>query len=155
MKKVIFLLAVISVALAASAQTTDSVRIDSNKLYVKNVAMQARDLESLTSLLTSSELYEDMYNIAATKFRVNTPPSGNDVVTLDSVRVDALLGISQYIRSVPYVMAVNFSSRVDNTLKAIPNTYLQRILASIDAMYVNSYQDQRKEGKRRLRGIRN
>lgn len=152
--KYLFILFSCFFSVAAFSQT-DSTAIDSSKLYYKNVVLQARDIEALSPLLLSDETYEEFYMAAKTKFNVANVPANNATVTIDSVRMDALIGVYRYTCNLQYAIASTFVDRIQKAMKAYNNTYLQRQLAGIDAEFTERVARTRQDGRRRLKPNKN
>lgn len=147
MKKTILLLLLFS-SLLAQAQD------DSTKIYVKNISLQARDVEALTPLFLSRfDLFEDIYDLAKVRFKGN--PNATTQVSFDSLRIDALLEIARYTLDVQFAFGSQFSTRVQGELKKINHPFFVRLLAAMEDNYTERYQAVRQEGRKRLRGVRN
>lgn len=148
MKYALYIL-IILCGLQASAQT------DSSKLYSYNVALQARDLENIYPLVASSEVYEDLFDLVKAKYKANNP-SGSTLVTLDSVRNDALLGIYTYLLQLQNGLTGAYSNRIRTVLKAAPtSTYVIRQAQGIDVIWSEQQNAIQAEGQRRYQRKRN
>ncbi|HEU4901179.1 MAG TPA: hypothetical protein VFT06_00265 [Flavisolibacter sp.] len=148
MKYAIYIL-IIFCGLEANAQT------DSSKLYSYNVALQARDLENIYPIIASSEVYEDMFDLVKAKYKQNNP-SGSTLVTLDSVRNDALVGIYTYLMQLQNGLTGAYSNRVRAALKAAPtSTYVINQVNIIDAIWNTQQNAVQAEGQRRFQRKRN
>jgi hypothetical protein len=148
MKYAIFLLALLF-SLTASAQA------DSTKLYSYGVQIRANDLENSLPIFLSSETYEDLFQLIQAKYQ-NGAPSGSTLITLDSVRNDALVGWYTYLMQLQTGMSGAYSNRIRTALKAAPtSTFVISQCNSIDATWSAQQTAVGNEGRRRYGKKRN
>lgn len=148
MKKVLTVLFVVF-SLAGFAQT------DSTKLYSYGIQIRANDLESIYPIVSSSETYEDLFDLIKTKYRPTTPV-GTSLVTLDSVRNDALIGVYTYLKQLQDGLTGAYSGRIKTVLKTAPTSgYVIRQVTAIDAIWNNQQNSGQAEGQRRYAKKRN
>lgn len=137
-------------------------QIDSNRVYVTNVSFQARDLAVMASLIdVNRRLYVEMFFQAVQKVK-GTNPGPTTTVTIDSISVDVLVGVAGWLRELPMgVVSASgtspaswFTTRINNVIKAIPNTYLQGRLAEMDTYYDKRYNGMIQQGTNDLKLLR-
>lgn len=147
MKRILFVLFLIPVLAWGQA--------DSSRHFVKNITFLAGDLGNMGPLIynTSDEIYDDLRFQAETKIR-GTTPTLTTPITLDSLRVDALIEISRWLRTSEYGNTSQFFNRVNNVIKALPNTFLLGEVNRMDADITARNLANRNGTLRRLRGIR-
>lgn len=143
MKKLIILLFLF--AGAASAQ------IDSSLVKI-NASIQARDVELIAGLLPYSEEYEDSYDAAKVKFRVQTPPTGTTNVSIDSVTVGTWLNIWLVLKRNPYAIGASADSRIETVLRAKNNAWLTGKINALIVDGTNYYNHLKDLGRKRLTG---
>jgi hypothetical protein len=130
-------------------------QVDSSKLYSYNIALQARDLENIYPIIASSEVYEDFFDLVKASYKANNP-SGATLVTLDSVRNDALIGIYTYLMQLQNGLTGAYSNRIRNILKSSPTSgYVIRQVTAIDAVWNTQQNAIQAEGQRRFQRKRN
>lgn len=154
MKKILTVLA-ICFSLAASAQV-QTVVVDSSKFYSYGITgIRANDWEQLFPLLVSDEKYEDCFQLLQTKYKP-AAPTGTSVLTLDSVRNDALIGIYTYVMQVQNGLSGAWTARIRTALKAAPTAnYVITQCNAIDAIWNTQQNAIQAEGQRRYKRQRN
>lgn len=130
-------------------------QVDSSKLYSYGLQFRANDLEQSIPLFVSSETYEDLFDLIKTKYKPTTP-GGTTMVTIDSVRNDALIGWYNYLMVQQTGLAGAYVNRIRNALKAAPTSpfVIAEVLA-IDAIWNAQQTAIGNEGKRRFQRARN
>ena len=86
------------------------------------------------------------------KFRIKTPPSGNDVVTVDSINTTDLANLYNYCLS--NNDGIGYSNQMKNALVAprAANSYLNRLCTAHEAFWQDRLLTIRNAGRRLLRG---
>ena len=114
-----------------------------------SVSLQARDIEYIAANLYAE--MEDVFDAAKAKFRVQTPPTGNTLVALDSITLTDLLLIDKILRNNADAVKANIYSRVNTSLKALNEIFLTGRLNRRDIEDTDSITALRKIGRRKLR----
>lgn len=122
----------------------DSVKISVN--------IQARDVELITALTPYSEEFEQAYDAAKVKFRVQNPPTGNTNVAIDSVMVGTWLKIWTMLKRNPYAIGASADTRVDAVLRAKNNAWLTAKMDAVIADGTAHYNNLKALGRKRLTG---
>lgn len=129
---------------------------DSSKIYVKNITFLAGDVGSLGVLSYSmDEIYDDLRRQSEKKVSELPNITLATPVTLDSLSVETLLSISRWIRASEYAQTSQFFNRVNNVIKALPNTYLQGEITRMDARIQTSYTSNRNYYLKRFANLKN
>jgi hypothetical protein len=144
MKKVL-LLALVAFTLQATAQ-------DSTK--IKNLPIMVRQLEYITSQLMNPDndsLYQ-VYIDLRPKFRIANPPSGNTLVTIDSIPTVELANIYNYTLS--NNDGLGYGSQFKTTIAAarVANSYLNRLCTDYELQWTERLLSLRLAGRKLLRG---
>lgn len=151
MKYAIYILILFCAATNVQAQ----VAVDSNKLYSYGIQIRANDLENSLPIFLSSEIYEDVFQLIQTKYKPSAP-AGTSLVTLDSVRNDALIGWYTYLNQLQKGLSGAFSNRIMTALKTTPtSTYVISQCTAIDATWNTQQTAIANEGRRRFLKQRN
>lgn len=130
-------------------------QVDSTKLYSYGIQIRANDLENIIPIVASSETYEDLFDLIKTKYKPTTP-AGTSLVTLDSVRNDALIGMYTYLMQLQNGLTGAYSGRIRTMLKAAPTSgYVIRQVTAIDAIWNTQQNAVQAEGQRRYAKKRN
>jgi hypothetical protein len=149
MKYVIYILLLFS--LQSFGQTT----VDSSKLYSYGLQIRANDLENIYPILASSETYEDFFDLVKSKYNPTTP-AGTSLVTLDSVRNDALIGVYTYLKQLQDGLTGAYSGRIKTVLKTAPTSgYVIRQVTALDAIWDTQRNAVQADGQRRYKKQRN
>lgn len=117
-----------------------------------NLSVQARDIELISGLLPYSEEYEDAYDAAKAKFRVQTPPTGTTSVSIDSVEVGTWLNIWLVLKRNPYAIGASVDSRIETVLRAKNNVWLTGKINALIVDGTNYYNHLKDLGRKRLTG---
>lgn len=144
MKKVFFLLSLI-VSISATAQ-------DSTK--IKNLPIMVRQLEYVTSQLMNVEndsLFQ-VYIDLRPKFRISNPPTGNTLVTIDSIPTVELANLYNYTLS--NNDGLGYGSQFKTTISAarVANSYLNRLCTAYEQYWIDRMTVLRNGGRFILRG---
>lgn len=145
MKNILFVL-LMALSFISKAQG-----IDSSKIMIKPVTMQARDWEFIYPVMgRGDEVYEDLYDQIKDKYKTGIPGTLQNV-TIDSIRTDVLISLYTWMMMSNHGNVDNFYTRVSAVIKALPYPYLQRRVAEIDAAYIQYGIEVRTEARRRYR----
>lgn len=144
MKRIITL-CFVAFTLQASAQ-------DSTK--IKGLQIMARQLEYITPLLINPDndsLYQ-VYIDLRPKFRIANPPSGNTLVTIDSIPTAELANLYNYTLSNNDGMG--YGNQFKNTIAStrVSNAYFDRLCTAYEQFWIDRLAKLRIAGRRLLRG---
>lgn len=138
MKKILLII----LLLPALAQAQDSTKIQ--------VSIQARDIEYIASV-ASFDFDEPFFDAVKSKFRVQTPPTGNTTVIVDSMYIKDWLSLFVKIKNDAQALKANCVSRVETILRAVGNSFLNGKLDAIDTDDGNVFQERRGLGRKKLK----
>lgn len=122
---------------------------DSTKITVN---VQARDLEYIGSFIFNDNSLEELYDSIKVKFRVATPPTGNNTVSVTAYTLDWLIVISK-LNNDDCALKALCTKRVVDLLRAVNQPYLTGKLNALDAADQNTFQSMRHFGRSKLRRL--
>jgi hypothetical protein len=145
MKKVFFIAALLISSVAFAQDTTK----------VKGLQMMTRIIEYIAPQLTLSMDNDSLYQVyidLRPKFRISNPPSGNTLVTIDSIPTIELANIYNYTLS--NNDGLGYGSQFKSTIATVraANPYLDRLCTGYEVFWTNRLLAIRDIGRRMLRG---
>jgi hypothetical protein len=141
--KYIFILLLISSAASAQDSTT-----------VRKLPIMVRQLEYIASQLTNIEndsLYQ-VYIDLRPKFRIRNPPTGNALVTIDSIPTVELAALYNYCLSNSDGMSYGGQFKATITAARAKNNYLDRLCTAYELQWTERLIELRKNGRKLLTG---
>lgn len=144
MKKIISL-ALVTFTLQAQSQ-------DSTK--IKGLQIMCRQLEYVTPQLMNPDndyLYQ-VYIDLRPKFRISNPPSGNTLVTIDSIPTVELANLYNYTLSNNDGLGYGSQFKTTISTARAANTYLDRLCTAYEIFWTDRLLTIRNVGRRLLRG---
>jgi hypothetical protein len=125
---------------------------DSTK--VKNLPIMVRQLEYIASQLVNIDddsLYQ-VYIDLRPKFRIPNPPTGNTLVTIDSIPTTDLAAIYNYCLSNSDGMGYGSQFKATIASARAANSYLNRLCTEYELQWSERLLQLRLNGRRLLRG---
>ena len=144
MKKVIAL-ALVIISLTAQAQ-------DSTK--IKGLQLQVRLIEYLVVNIMNPDndsLFQ-VYQDLRPKFRINNPPSGTTLVTIDSIPTTELANLYNYVLSNSEGISMGNVMKTQIATARTANSYLDRLCNAFETLYSDRLATMRISGRKLLRG---
>ena len=140
-----YILILLLISSAATAQDT---------LTVRNLPIMVRQLEYIASQLTNIDddsLYQ-VYIDLRPKFRIKNPPTGNTLVTIDSIPTVELAALYNYCLSNSDGMG--YGSQFKTTIAAAraKNSYLNRLCTAYELQWTERLIQLRLNGRKLLTG---
>lgn len=143
MKKVII---AIFVLCSVKSFSQDSVKL--------TLSIQARDLEYVSAGILRAEIFETVWDSVKIKFRVQTPPAGNALVSVTGYTID-FYNLYLGVKNDPVAKEANCAARFETALRASNQAYLIGLLNAVDSSATTAaqqaFQNVRQAGRSRLR----
>ena len=140
-----YILILLLISSAATAQDT---------LTVRNLPIMVRQLEYIASQLTNIDddsLYQ-VYIDLRPKFRIKNPPTGNTLVTIDSIPTVELAALYNYCLSNSDGMGYGSQFKATIAAARAANSYLNRLCTAYELQWTERLIELRKNGRKLLTG---
>jgi hypothetical protein len=140
-----YILILLLISSAASAQDSTTVR---------NLKIMVRQLEYVTSQLTNIDndsLYQ-VYIDLRPKFRIKNPPTGNTLVTIDSIPTVELAALYNYCLSNSDGMSYCNQFKATIAAARAKNSYLNRLCTAYELQWTERLIELRRNGRKLLTG---
>jgi hypothetical protein len=140
-----YILILLLISSAATAQDTATVR---------NLRIMVRQLEYVALQLVNIDndsLYQ-VYIDLRPKFRVKNPPTGNTLVTIDSIPTVELAALYNYCLSNSDGMSYGGQFKATITAARAKNSYLDRLCTAYELQWTERLIELRRNGRKLLTG---
>lgn len=138
MKKLLFILFFLPVAAFS--------QVDSGETKI-NVTLQARDIKYITFYTAFNSQFEDLFDNAKIKFRVETIPGNQDNVLIDTVPTAQWLKLYYIVKNDGIASSRGIITRLRSALEAVNYSYLTNQLLENDVADDQLIADRRKHGE--------
>jgi hypothetical protein len=114
------------------------------------IQWQARDIEYSGRYICDQQQFETLFDSLKIKFRVVTPPTGTNTVSLTAYTID-MMNLYSLLNIDAVAVNNNVTSRLKALLLAVGQTYLTNYINSVDTANQEAQSNARNYGRFRLR----